>query len=357
MQDRTGKRHSSSDRLRYPRATPRSIGLASRRTVLLCILAWSSAARAASHDELDISGWQAGPLQTLAAEIRAEGVTAFLILQKGRRVADWGNSARRINVASIRKSLLSTLYGIQVAAGRIRLTSTLAELSIDDTAPGLTSIERRATVRDLLMARSGIYHPAASETASMRRTRPPRGSHTPGSFWYYNNWDFNALGTIYRQVTGEDIFESFARRIAGPIGMEDFSAADGRYVTEVGSRHPAYRFDLSARDLARFGQLVLDGGQWQSRTIIPAAWLRESTRPYSRTDHHNLSYGYLWWTLDVDRFGPDAAIASGYGGQKLAILPAKQLVVVQLIEKRDGPHSDRTDVFLDRLEHILAAAP
>ena len=50
-------------------------------------------------------------------------------------------------------------------------------------------------------------------------------------------------------------------------------------------------------------------------------------------------------------------MASGYGGQKLAILPAKQLVVVQLIEKRDSPHRDRTRVFLDRLARILAAAP
>ncbi|MCJ2089424.1 beta-lactamase family protein [Methylobacterium sp. E-005] len=296
-------------------------------------------------------------MQGLAAEIRAEDITAFLILQGGLLVADWGDSARKVNVASVRKSLLSALYGIPVAAGRIRLTSTLAELGIDDLPPGLTPLEQRATVRDLLMARSGIYHPAASETADMRRKRPPRGSHAPGSFWYYNNWDFNALGTIYRQATGEDIFESFARRIAGPIGMEDFSSVDGHYVTEAASQHPAYRFDLSARDLARFGQLVLEGGRWQGRPLIPADWLRESTRPYSRTDHDDLGYGYLWWTLDADRFGPDAVMASGYGGQKLAILPAKQLVVVQLIEKRDGPHRDRTKIFLDRLARILAAAP
>lgn len=328
-----------------------------RRAVLLGLLAWSSATHAASPAEPGAAGWRDGPLQALATEIRAEGITAFLILQTGRRVAAWGETARKVNVASIRKSLLSVLYGIPVASGRIRLSSTLAELGIDDTAPDLTPQERRATVHDLLMARSGIYHPATSETADMRRKRPPRGSHAPGSFWYYNNWDFNALGTIYRQATGEDIFASFARRIAGPIGMEDFSSADGQYVTEAASRHPAYRFNLSARDLARFGQLVLDGGAWQGRTLIPADWIRESTRPYSRTDHDDLGYGYLWWTLDAGRFGPDAVMASGYGGQKLAILPAKQLVVVQLIEKRDGPHRDRTAIFLDRLARILAAAP
>ncbi|MBE7246114.1 MAG: serine hydrolase [Actinomycetospora chiangmaiensis] len=356
MEGHARQRHARFDRSRLRRPASRLIGVVSGLLVSLSILAGSSAI-AAGRDEADASGWRDGTLQALAGEIRAEGVTAFLILRKGRPVAAWGDVSRKVNVASIRKSLLSALYGIQVADGRIRLASTLGALGIDDTAPGLTPAEQRATVRDLLMARSGIYHPAASETASMRRKRPPRGSHEPGTFWYYNNWDFNALGTIYRQATGEDIFESFARRIATPIGMEDFSAADGRYVDAAASRHPAYRFALSARDLARFGQLVLDGGAWQGRRILPADWLRESTRPYSRTDHDDLGYGYLWWTLDAERFGPDAVMALGHGGQKLAILPEKQLVVVQLIEKRDGPHRDRTAIFLDQLARILAAAP
>ena len=340
-------------------STLRSTENTSIFVLFILVLLWFSSASAGplSDGAPDASGWSSGRLDSLAAEIRNDGVTAFLIVHKGRRVAAWGDIARTVNVASVRKSLLSALYGIQVAAGRIRLASTLAELGIDDTAPALTPAEMHATVRDLLMARSGIYHPAAFETGDMHRKRPPRGSHAPGSFWYYNNWDFNALGTIYRQATGEDIFASFAQRIAGPIGMEDFSAADGRYVTEATSRHPAYWFALSARDLARFGQLVLDGGQWQGRTVIPADWLRESTRASSRTDHDDLGCGYLWWTLDAGRFGPDAVMASGYGGQKLAILPAKQLVVVQLIETRDGPHRDRTALFLDRLARILAAAP
>src|SRR5215207_10720892 len=57
-----------------------------------------------------------------------------------------------------------------------------------------------------------IYHGAAYETFDMARARPPRGSHAPGEFWYYNNWDFNALGTIYTRLTGEDIFEAVQRR-------------------------------------------------------------------------------------------------------------------------------------------------
>ncbi|TXN44909.1 serine hydrolase [Methylobacterium sp. WL7] len=316
----------------------------------------SAAAQTWTLKEPKTSGWRNDTLSTLATDLHNEAVTAFLVVQDGSIVGAWGDTSRKVNVASIRKSLLSALYGSLVADGKISLTQTLAELGIDDE-PALTVAEKRATVRDLLMSRSGVYHAAAYETADMRRKRPPRGSHAPGAFWYYNNWDFNALGSTYRQAAGETIFDGFAKRIAAPIGMEDFSASDGRSVGAPTSRHPAYRFDLTARDLARFGQLILDGGRWKDRPVIPASWVENSTSLHSGTDHDPLGYGYLWWILPEDRFGPGAALASGYGGQKLAIIPAKHLVVVQLIVTRDGPHRDRTSQFLDRLSRLMAAAP
>ena len=62
--------------------------------------------------------------------------------------------------------------------------------------PKLTLEEKEATVRDLLVARSGVYHIAQEEAPAMAAARPKRNSHPHGTFWYYNNWDFNALGTI-----------------------------------------------------------------------------------------------------------------------------------------------------------------
>lgn len=265
--------------------------------------------------------------------------------------------SRKVNVASVRKSLLSALYGIAVSDGRINLASSLADLNIDDERPALTVAEKQATVRDLLMARSGIYHPAAYETGDMRRNRPERGSHAPGTFWYYNNWDFNALGTIYRQQTGEDIFQSFAQRIAAPIGMEDFSMRDGRYISERQSEHPAYPLSLSARDAARFGQLFLDRGRWNGKQIIPASWVRESTAAYSPTDRGSMGYGYLWWTLNPQIFGPGAALASGYGGQAITIVPSKRLVVVQIVDPRQNAKGVRTSHFVKLVQQLIAAAP
>lgn len=303
------------------------------------------------------TGWATGPLSAAHADFAQSGATALMIVQDGAMVAAWGDTRRRVNLRSVRKSILSALYGIAVAEGRIDLASTLGELGIDDKPPGLTPAEKQATVRDLLTARSGIYHSAAYETSEMRKTRPVRGSHAPGSFWFYNNWDFNALGTIYRRVTGEDLFASFAQRIARPIGMEDFSARDGHYVSEASSVHPAYPFSLSARDGARFGLLILQRGRWNDRQIIPSDWVAQSTRASSRTDRSGRGYGYLWWTLAPEDWGAGAVIASGYGGQIIAIVPSKRLVVVQTVDLDLKPKGVRTSRFLSQLRQIAAAAP
>ncbi|WAC25868.1 serine hydrolase domain-containing protein [Ancylobacter sp. SL191] len=305
----------------------------------------------------DLTGWSASGLAAAQEQAVGLGTTAVIVLRHGRPVAGWGEVARKVDVASVRKSLLGALIGIAVAEGRLALDATLADLGIDDVPPVLTVDERRATLRDLLMARSGIYHPAAHETAPMKRDRPARGSHPPGSFWYYNNWDFNALGTIWRRATGEDIFAGFERRIARPIGMQDFTAADGRYVREPASEHPAYPFRLSARDAARFGQLYLDKGSWAGQPIVPAGWVEASTTAWSPSDRSRQGYGYLWWVPPTDAFGPGAAYAAGFGGQMIAIVPARGVVVAVTTEWRGGGRKVRGSELLRLLAAILQAAP
>ncbi|MEV5058024.1 serine hydrolase [Agrobacterium radiobacter] len=332
-----------------------------RRFALLLVLGILIASNAYAQTWEDINpiaaGWSAERLEAARLEAKSLRPTALIVIQDGRVIARWGDASRKVNMASVRKSLLSALYGSAIAEGRIDLSVSLAELGIDDNAPSLTVDEKAATVRDLLMSRSGIYHPAAHETADIKRKRPARGSHPPGSFWFYNNWDFNALGTIYRQKTGEDIFASFEKRIARPIGMEDFSLKDGRYASEKLSKHPAYPIRLSARDAARFGQLFLNEGKWGTKQIIPASWIRESTTAYSWAKRIRQGYGYMWWTLPEDTWGPHAFYASGYGGQIIAVVPSKRLVVVQTVDLNQNPTGVRASAFIELLKKIALASP
>jgi CubicO group peptidase (beta-lactamase class C family) len=288
----------------------------------------------------DQAGWSADALAEARAASERIGTASFVAVQHGRIIDSWGDVTRRLQTHSVRKSLLNALIGIAVAEGRISLDATLASLGVDDVAPSLSDAEKQATVRQLLQARSGVYHVANYETESERQRRPARGSHAPGSFWYYNNWDFNALGTIYERAVGVSIFEAFQARIAQPIGMQDYRPSDGRYVTSAVSQHPAYPFRMSARDLARFGLLYLRQGRWRSQEIVPASWVKESTTAWSET-FLNSGYGYLWWTGFPDRpvavidLPPGGYFAYGAGGQFVIVDPVDDLVVVHQAGKAE----------------------
>ncbi len=208
----------------------------------------------------DKFGWSSVKLNGLNAEMEKFGTDALMVITDGKVIFEYGNTTNIIRSHSMRKSLLSALYGIYVAEGNIGINTTLKQLDITESIP-LTTQEMQATVLDLLKARSGVYIPAAAEAPSMRKARPQRGRHKPGSFWYYNNWDFNVLGTIFRQETSQDLYQAFKQRIADPIGMKDFILSRQAYSYEKKySLHPAYPFLISARDMAKFGQLFLQQG-------------------------------------------------------------------------------------------------
>lgn len=297
----------------------------------------------------EAAGWSSATLEEARAFSKEVGSTAVMIVHRGLVVAEWGETTAKTNLHSARKSLLSALIGISVAEGRIDLADTMDKLGIDDNEPSLTAEEKRATVGDLLKARSGIYHPALYETRAMAARRPPRGSHGPGTFWYYNNWDFNALGTIYERAEGKSVFDAFHERIARPIGMQDYVPGDGMHYTGPDSIHPAYPIRMSARDLARFGLLYLRDGRWNDRQVVPADWVRDSTRAYSSTGSGS-GYGYMWWT-SRPALPAGSFFAWGAGGQFAFVIPSRDLVIVH--RHHTDPKWSQTDRLL---QMILAAA-
>ncbi|MEJ8856313.1 serine hydrolase [Variovorax robiniae] len=310
------------------------------------------------------SGWSAEKLKLAddyADSVRSD---AYLVIHRGVLVHAYGDIDRPMNLASVRKSVLSVLYGIQVDRGAIDLNQTLAALDITDKG-GLSDVERTATVRQLLQSRSGVYHEAAYETPDAKKRRPERGSHAPGTWWYYNNWDFNALGTIFQRRTGKDVFQALKTDLAEPLQFEDFRyPRDTRFEQERASDHPAYLMFLSARDLARVGLLVSRDGQWNGRQIVSTAWLRESTKSYSGVSGGN-GYGYMWWVpfTAFAAWRPASnplVLADGTGGQFMLVDRTREIVVVHRVDnsrlwfKRNAVDVGQFNVLAAR---ILAAAP
>ena len=283
-----------------------------------------------SSDKLELAKQYSEGIKTAAVVIIVDGVI----------LKEWGDVEVKFMTHSVRKSFLGALYGNYVRKGIIDLDKTLKDLGVDDDPP-LTDDEKRATIRDCLKARSGIYHSALYESAGMKALKPKRHTEKAGIHWYYNNWDFNVAGTLFEKLTGKKIFQALKEDIADPIQMESFDIKDGWYVTGDESIHPAYPFKITARDFARFGYLMLKKGNWNGKQIIPKDWVEESTRYHSdATLYGSDGYGYMWWvSRNCNKYPhlpnvnlPEGTYsARGAGGHYILIIPDYNMVIVHRV--------------------------
>lgn len=252
---------------------------------------------------------------------------AFIAIKNDSILGSWGKVDLPIMTHSARKSIMSVLYGIAIDKGYLKLNQTLAELGIDDAKAPLTASEKTCTIRDLLMSHSGIYIEASGETQEMKDARPKRGQHKPGEFFYYNNWGFNVLGTIFEQQTKLSIGQAIEEWLAKPLGMKHFKASFVEYKQQDYTEHLQYIIYISAEDVARIGMMMANDGQWQGTQIVSENWVKESTTPYSKDSGGNEPcdmYSYLWWNDTKNQ----TYWASGWGGQFMIIDKANKLVVV-----------------------------
>lgn len=308
-------------------------------------------------------------LAALRERVARQPTTAMMAVRENRIIFSYGPIAHASQVASVRKSLLAMLYGRAVKEKEIDLDATLADLHIDDLG-GLSSTERQAKVHDLIEARSGVYH-AAANTGDDARYAPPRGSHMPGSYFLYNNWDFNVAGDIYEQQTGEGIYSSFEREIATPLQLEDFDPKRHQRGGDMSlSTHKTYPFILSARDMARIGQLMMKHGRWDGKQLIDADWIDRIITPVtvssemhpSKTAAHELSYGDMWWIIEQGvkhRRAPSlygGYFAWGYFGQWILVLPARNMVVVHKFDTNAIPGSANAPTTVSLETFLLEAA-
>lgn len=288
------------------------------------------------------------PLADIDRRLRRLDVSAAQISHAGQTIVEVGDVARPIDVHSIRKSIVSALVGQACDRRLIDLRTTLRELDIDDT-PVLTDQEKSATIEDLLTARSGVYLPVDDGGAL---GRPSRGSHPPGTYWFYNNWDFNVLGHVYERITGKSVFAAFEHDLARPLGMRDWDGGQhGSYLYRADilgatTRYPNYKFHVSARDLGRLGQLYLDNGVWDGRQLISSEWIAGSTKAISRTSHPAGllgMYGYCWWIagpggeMSRQEIANGTFSAIGFGGNFLTVLPGIETAVTVLADSAATP--------------------
>lgn len=286
------------------------------------------------HTIPEAAGWSAEKLNKAKAYYETLDSTAVIAIYDGKILFEWGDVVKNTNAHSVRKSFLSALYGIYHDKGVLELNETLGELKINELKP-LNEVEQQATVEDLLTSRSGVFLQSGEESWRMRRARPLRGNFAPGTFFYYNNWDFNALGTIFNKKTEKDLFKVFNDKIAEPLGMEHFSLEQTDYKYEPRRTiHPSYLFKMSARDMARFGQLYLQNGSWNDQRLIPEDWIKQSTSVQAQVPGNDVyGFGFMWWVADAGPFADQELISAvGRYGQSIDIVKSDDLVFVHRVD-------------------------
>jgi len=339
---------------------------------------WESAPAAMIEKRWDTAKLK--KLQQRWAEVESGNLaSALFVVDSGYLIFEGGKTRKPIPCHSVRKSFLNALYGVADREPNVNLQASLRELGMTDGGK-LSTEEGEATVLQVLQSRSGVYLPAEYETDRMKELRPARFSHLPGSFYYYNNWDFNVAGAIFRKWDSRGIGAAFQADIADPIGMQDF---DHQKHTELfhasppQSEYPAYPFLMSARDRARFGLLYLAEGVWGKNRILSEGWVEKTVTPYSNHEQDGFhetkrprgsrelgsgaAYGLLWWVSDTgwlfgQKFEGVPFSARGYYGQIIAVIPSENLVVVFANDKRvEGQKKTPGNVRNELFELILGA--
>ena len=287
--------------------------------------------------------WNKQGLDDLEVYGKKIGTSSFVLITEGQIIRQWGDQAKVSRVHSVRKSFLSALVGQHTGSGEgmINLERSLAELGIDDYPNPLTELQKTARVIHLIRSTSGINHTAAAETPGMTRDKTEilgTGENQPGTLWAYNNWDYNTLTTIFEQETGLSVYEAFKQGIAEPLDLQDFQKEHVFYVSDPDlSLHAKVGFEFSTRDMAKFAMLYLQEGRWKGKQIIPQAWIERITGDYSYAGRGlNSGHGYLWWVpcdlVSRDMGIPEGTyIASGFGGQRIAVIPAWNTVFVHKV--------------------------
>lgn len=315
-------------------------------------------------------GYSSGRFEALRGWLKTQSTTAVLVAVHGQIIFEYGDIKHVSTIASVRKSVLAMLYGNYVISGKINLNQNVKELGLDDKQPFLP-IEEHATLEQLLASRSGIYLPNGSY--GQDETTPKRGSEYPGTYFFYNNWDFNAAGTAFEKLTGKTIYDALENDLARPTGMQDFDRALQKKIPTKVSVHPEYAMSLSTRDMARLGVLMARNGNWNGKQLIPANWYRYIVTPITPFDDINPTgfrvrgrmdrwgYGLLWWVWEAPAFpgsiynGPlqGAYSAMGAGGQFITVLPQADMVIAHKVDIVKNPEASVDPVDYDAILSMM----
>lgn len=265
------------------------------------------------------------------------------------------------DVRSVTKSVVALLWGIAESERAVPPLAT----PVLDLLPALADLRtggrERITVADMLCMRSGLAWDESGRygrwdndergllwrSDRARYVFDRRISPSPGTHFNYNGGLTAVLGLLLEERTGQALQEYARQRLFEPLGLRDWE-----WVDDVRGRTRAYTgLRLRPRDLARIGRLVLEGGRWEGRQIVPQAWVQTLLAPCKQGEE----FGHHWWIGSVWVRGKQVGWhgALGNGGQRLFVVPTLDLVVVTTAGEYNDGNIGRVQQHL--LQQVVAA--
>ena len=314
-------------------------------------------------------GWQTAHLSEFSIDVAtyeslvkkiADGVQGYqhidsvMVVKSGKIIFDenfrttldiadgWANN-RDINLHilnSVTKSFASALIGIAIDQGYIDSVDVKVHDFFQHKLPvNNWSVEKEnITLKNWLTMRHGYlwdewnvsYLDSSNLNSQMNNASDPINfllsrpmATTPGQTFAYSTGVSFGLGRLLEHATGQSVTSFMEQNLFAPLGIEKYT-----YWSLDGQLHTGSALYLAPRDMAKFGQLFLNKGQWQGQQVISNAWVEESTTRYH--DAGSWGYAYQWWSTSFSVNGQEinSFYADGFGGQYIFVVPELDAVIV-----------------------------
>ncbi len=309
----------------------------------LCLLLLVSVARAAeiklprsSPEEQGVSS-QAIREFVETANQKIDTLHSLMVVRHGHVVAEcwWqpeGPEKRHV-LHSLSKSFTSTAVGLAVEEGKLSVDDTVLKFFPEDAPKELSNNLKQMRVRDLLTMSTG--HQAEPkfnlETAWVKTFLAHEVPHKPGAHFQYNSPATYMCSAIVQKVTGQTVLDYLKPRLFEPLGIENPEWGMCPSGVTVGG----WGLHVRTEDIAKFGQLYLQKGQWNGKQLLPAAWVEQATSKQVSNGSDpsrdwDQGYGFQFWRCRHGAFRGDGAF-----GQFCIVLPEQDAVIAITADTRD----------------------
>ncbi len=266
------------------------------------------------------------------ASAEVDTLNSFMLVRHGKVVAEgWWAPYRAEDthmLYSLSKSFTSMAVGMAIAEGKMSLDDLVIE-SLPDRAPSEVSDNLRAMrVRDLLRMTTGHVaaqvkdYPWGAGSPARRFLTLPVGLK-PGTHFMYNTPATYMASAIAQRATGQTVHEYLGPRLFEPLGIEGSWWETSVESVSMGG----FGLNVRTEDIAKFGQLLLQRGEWEGQQLVPAAWVDEATALQTSNGSDpdgewDQGYGYQFWRCTTGGYRADGAC-----GQFCLVLPEEDAVI------------------------------